>query len=159
MRLARLRALMLTALFAVPWRGHAQPVLDAGPGRDAAPSVTRVQYVAANPLLETLSTRLGISKMQAGRGVGAVLAMARGFLTDQDYQVIVAAVPEAEQLAEAAAAQGVVTRPIDDKDDLAAVFDRIGIPGAAAAKFVPVMRAWLVQQGADDAGDLVSRVM
>jgi hypothetical protein len=70
-----------------------------------------------------------------------------------------AAVPEGEQLARAAAEQGVVTRPIDDKDDRAAVCDRIGIPADAAAKFVPVMRSWLVDQGAPDAGDLLARVM
>jgi hypothetical protein len=132
------RVIVLAVLLAVPRLIEAQP---------------------ANPLLDTLSTRLGISTTQAGRGVGAVLAMARGFLTEQDYRVIAAAVPDAEQLAQAATAQGVVTRPIDDKDDLAAVFDQIGIPADAAARFVPVMRAWLVQQGAPDAGDLVSRVM
>ena len=112
-----------------------------------------------NPLLETLSERLGISITQAGRGVGAVLAMARGHLTAQDYQVITAAVPAADQLAEAASMQGVVTRPIDSKEDLAAVFDQLGIPHQAQVNFVPVMRAWLVFEGAPDAGDLVARVM
>jgi hypothetical protein len=112
-----------------------------------------------NPLLETLSERLGISTTQAGRGVGAVLAMARGHLTAQDYAVITAAVPAGEQLAEAAKMQGVVTRPIDSKEDLAAVFDQLGIPHEAQVNFVPVMRAWLVFQGAPDAGDLVARVM
>jgi hypothetical protein len=127
--------------------------------RERWPSAMPAQYLPANPLLKTLADRLGISITQAGRGVGAVLAMARGFLTEQDYDVIAAAVPDAGQLAEAAKAQGVVTRPIDDKDDLAAVFDQIGIPADAAANFVPVMRAWLVYQGAPDAGDLVARVM
>ncbi len=142
MSMARARVipstLLLAMLLAVPRLLDAQPT---------------------NPLLETLATQLGISTTQAGRGVGAVLAMARGFLTEQDYRVIAAAVPDADQLAKAAAEQGVVTRPIDDKDDLAAVFDRIGIPPDAAAKFVPVMRTWLVDQGAPDAGDLVARVM
>src|SRR5688572_28950184 len=94
-RARAIRLVLLAMLLAVP------RLLDAQP---------------ANPLLETLSTQLGISTTQAGRGVGAVLAMARGFLTEQDYRVIAAAVPDADQLAKAAAEQGVVTRPIDDKD-------------------------------------------
>ena len=84
-----------------------------------------------NPLLETLSEHLGISTTQAGRAVGAVLAMCRGHLTAQDYAVITAAIPAGEQLAEAAKVQGVVTRPIDSKEDLAAVFDQLGIPHRA----------------------------
>lgn len=111
----------------------------------------------ANPLLETLSTKLGISTTQAGQGVGAVLAMARGYLPEQDYDVIAAAVPGASQLLKAATVQGVVTRPINDRDDLATVFDEIGLSSEAAANFVPAMRAWLDERGFEDAGDLVSR--
>src|SRR5262245_33369438 len=104
-------------------------------GTHSRPAASRTAPTG-NGLIDTLAAQLGISPAQAGKGVGAVLAMARERLEEQDYATIVQAVPDAANIAEAATQEGVVTRPIEDADGLRSVLGEIGIRDAAAANFV-----------------------
>ena len=126
-------------------------------------SLIQSRVVLAAPpsaaLIAQLQGDLGLSEPQVRGGLGALLVFARDRLPQTQFNELATRIPNAEQIVEQARARGIVTRPLDDRDDYEATLGTLGIPSSTAKQFAPAVIQWLGAKGYDHERDILAGVL
>ncbi len=164
-------ALVLSTLTLV---STAQAQAPAPPATTSAPA-TEIAKSANPELVGMLTSQLGITPKQAEGGAGAVFSYAKGKLKAEDYTKVAKAVPGIDGLIKAApvlekkpagGAMGAVTGVASQVGGsagaaaaLAPSFQKLGVSGEAAGKFIPVVVGYVTKTGGASVGDLLGAVL
>jgi Protein of unknown function VcgC/VcgE (DUF2780) len=100
---------------------------------------------AANPLVSSLTSSLGVTPTQAIGGVGSMLSMAQQKLPAGTFDQIAKVVPGASQFLDGAKTLGLLNSPITDKAGLGKTSSGLGIKPETAAKMVPAVTDYVAK--------------
>lgn len=124
--------------------------------------VAPLQLQAAAPgqsIVPILQERLGMTETQVRGALGALLVFARERLTKADFDDLAETIPNADRIMQDIKLRGVVTGPLDDKDDYEAALSNLGIGQPLASHFAPAVLESLVATGHSRERDILARVI
>lgn len=139
------RGLALTAVACVAWNLFA-----AGLTAFAQSDESLVDY---------LQRRLGLTERQARGALGALLLFAREQLTKTDFDMLTRHVPNAAEIMYQVKLEGIVTAPIDDRDDYEATLAHLEIGQPLASRFAPAVLDYLQAAGHEEEHDLLEQAL
>jgi hypothetical protein len=109
---------------------------------------------AANPLIGTLTGKLGVTQDQAEGGIGSMLKLAQEKLNAGDFDQVAAVIPGAQKYLDKAKALGAYTSLIGNKQGLLGAFSKLGINADTAKKFLPAVENFVTKAGGSKTGAL-----
>ncbi len=137
---------------------------------DEAGGSETTPVAAGSGLVETLTSRLGISDQQASGGAGALLALAQASLSGKEWGQLTSLIPQAGALAgkvDLSQFDGGTLGAIGDLlgDDsgpsmanVMGAFDNLGLDVTSISSFVPVILDYLQQQGGAELVDTLTQL-
>jgi hypothetical protein len=118
----------------------------------AIPVTSSAANPFSNPLMATLTSKLGITQDQAEGGVGSMLTLAQEKLAKGDFDKIASVIPGASKYLDKAKSLGAVTGALGNGAGLTGAFSKLGINSETAAKFVPMVTKFVGKTGGKDLG-------
>jgi hypothetical protein len=122
---------------------------------------TQAATPASSPIVQHLTSKLGITADQAAGGAGAIFALAKQKLPASDFTKVAEAVPDIDTLIKAVpAATGgsgemmkAATSAVGGAASLAAPFQKLGMSPDMVGKFIPEVVSYVRAKGGDSAGN------
>ena len=121
------------------------------------PAQAQSQSQSAKQILPFMEERLGLSEYQVRGGIGVLLTFAQERLPKSQFDQLAKRLPSIDVLLEETHLRGIVSTPMDDKDDYEAVLAKLGIPTAKASQFASVVQEYLGTVGLYEERDTLSR--
>jgi hypothetical protein len=128
----------------------------AGLGLVSVASAGLTDSLTSIGLDSLLGKQLGITGDQSKGGIGAILGMAKGKLSADDYAKVAGAIPGADKYVAKAQSLGLLNKPIKDKSGLDGAFSKLGIPKDKSEKMVPTVTDLVGKVGGSEAQSLLS---
>ncbi|GAA5193696.1 DUF2780 domain-containing protein [Ferrimonas gelatinilytica] len=137
---------------------------------DEAVSSKATQGSGQDSLVDTLTSRLGVSDQQASGGAGALLALAQASLSGEEWGQLTSLIPQAGALAgkvDLSQFDGGTLGTLEDLlgDDkgpsmanVMGAFDNLGLDVTSISSFVPVILDYLQQQGGAELVDTLTQL-
>ena len=125
-------------------------------GLSSAASAGLTDSLTSAGLDSLLGKQLGLTSDQSKGGIGAILGMAKGKLSPDDYAKVASAIPGADKYVSKAKSLGLLDKPIKDKSGLDGAFSKLGIPQDKADKMVPTVTDLVGKAGGSRASSLLA---
>lgn len=126
----------------------------------AAEPMAMASQLAANPLVSTLSSSLGLNSQQAVGGAGALLALAQNTLSPENWTKVAGAVTGATDLIKAATVLGGGISPsARGLADLSGAFSKIGLTPDQVGAMVPALTDYVGKAAGADVGSALAEVL
>jgi hypothetical protein len=125
-------------------------------------------------IIEQLMSQLGVDEAQAQGGAGLLFKLAKDQLSSGDFGQLSTAIPEVDQLIEAApdtgggllgglgglaSAFGGKVGALGNLASLADGFQNLGLDSGMVAKFLPLVLSFVQSQGGDGLRDMLAGVL
>jgi len=94
--------------------------------------------IASNPLVSSLTSKLGVSPEQAVGGTGAMLGYAQNKLTPDQFSAVSNAIPGGSEITKAAAPM-LGGSPLQSLADVQGIFSKLGMSPETVSKFAPIL--------------------
>jgi hypothetical protein len=137
-------------------RRHAVALLAALPIGGYAQSLSSIASALKDPLLNVLTSQLGVTEKQAKGGVGSYLTLLKEKLPKRDFNKIASLVPGASGYLESARKLGAVVGPLKNLAGLTGALGKLGMTPATAAEFTPTMTDYLGKLGGSNVQSLLA---
>jgi hypothetical protein len=119
-------------------------------------------YAQARPgqsIIPQLEQRLGLTESQIRGALGALLVFAREKLPKTEFDDFAQRIPNAEMIMQEVKQRGIVTRPLDDRDDYEASLASLGIGQPLASQFGPAVVDYLGAAGFSHERNVIARLV
>lgn len=113
----------------------------------------------ARSIVPLLQEQFGLNESQVRLALGALLVFARERVPKPEFDRLAQRFPNAEQAMQAVKMQGVVTGPLDDRDEYEAALASVGLPQPVASKFAPAVLEYLAAAGYQDERNILAQVL
>ena len=110
-------------------------------------------------IVSQLSKQVGVSKAQAGGGLGSVLAFAREKLSGPEFDKLAAVIPGADKYLKMAKDLGAVTGNLGDMKGLTGALGNLGMNPEQSAKFPSAVTDQVGKLGGADLGKLLGGIL
>jgi len=114
-----------------------------------------VESLASNPMISSLSSGLGLSANQAIGGAGALLGIAKGNLTADNFKKVEDAIPASKEIMDSGLKMGGLSEDkVKSMADLSGSLGKMGLNQAQVTSMVPAMGDFMTKGGNTEAADL-----
>lgn len=103
--------------------------------------------------------KLGVTPEQAIGGAGALLNLAQGKLSADDFTKVAGSIPNLDELMKQAKDLGAITGPITSMAGVEDSFSKLGMNKDMVGKFVPEITNFVTKNGGAEVGNLLSSVL
>jgi hypothetical protein len=110
-------------------------------------------------IIPILQERLGLSETQVRGALGALLVFVRERLPKPEFDDLAETIPNADRIMQDVKLRGIVTGPLDDRDDYEAALSNLGIGQPLAGQFAPAVLDSLAATGHSRERDILARVI
>lgn len=100
--------------------------------------------------------KLGVTPDQAIGGVGALMNLAQGNLSTENFTKVASAIPNLNQLMDQAKGLGAFTGPITDMAGVDAAFEKLGMDKGKVNQFIPEITDFATKNGGQEVGNLLA---
>lgn len=118
--------------------------------------------VAAPParsIIPQLQEQFGLNESQVRGALGALLVFARERLPKPEFDQLAQRIPNAERAMQDVKLQGIVTGPLDNRDEYEASLSSLGIGQPLASQFAPAVLGYLRAAGYEQERDILAGVL
>jgi hypothetical protein len=118
--------------------------------------------IAAQParsIVPQLQEQFGLSESQVRGALGALLVFARERLSKPAFDDLAQRFPNAEAAMQEVKLRGVVTGPLDDRDEYEASLSNLGIRQPLASQFAPAVLQYLAAAGYERERDMLAGIL
>jgi Protein of unknown function VcgC/VcgE (DUF2780) len=123
-----------------------------------APHADTFAQQSARDIIPQLQQQFGLNEGQVRGALGALLVFAREELTKVDFDALAQRIPNADAAMHEVKMRGVVTGPIDDRDEYEDVLVKLGVAEQSAPQFAPAVLDYLAAAGYERERDMLARV-
>ncbi|HEY6644076.1 DUF2780 domain-containing protein [Povalibacter sp.] len=126
------------------------------------PLLLTAHAVGARPgqlIIPQLQEQFGLTEFQVKGALGALLVYARDRLPRPEFDELAARIPNADQIMQQVKQRGIVTGPLDDRDDYENSLASLGIGQPLASQFAPAVVEQLGAAGFYRERDMLRRVL
>ncbi len=102
--------------------------------------------------------KLGVTPDQAIGGVGALMNLAEGKLSADDFTKVAGAFPDLDNIMKQAEGLGAFTGPLSDMAGVESSFEKLGMDKSKVSEFIPEVSNFASQKGGKEVSDLLSGV-
>lgn len=113
----------------------------------------------ARSIIPQLQEQFGLNETQVRGALGALLVFARDRLSKPAFDELAQRFPNAEAAMQAAKSSGVVTGPLDDREEYEASLSKLGIGQPLASQFAPAVVGYLRAAGYEREGDGLAQIL
>jgi hypothetical protein len=120
------------------------------------------QVIAAQParsIVPHLQQQFGLNESQVLGALGALLVFARDQLSKPEFDDLAERFPNAERAMQEVKQRGVVTGPLDDRDEYEASLSNLGIGQPLASQFAPAVLQYLAAAGYEREQDVLAGIL
>jgi hypothetical protein len=103
-------------------------------------------------------TKLGVTPDQAIGGAGALLNLAQGQLSAENFTKVAEAIPNLNTLMEQAKGLGAFTGQLTDMTGVNTAFEKLGMDKSKVNQFIPEITGFASKNGGEEVGNLLSGV-
>jgi hypothetical protein len=114
---------------------------------------------SAQSIIPQLQEQFGLNESQVRLALGALLVFARERIPKPEFDRLAQRIPNAERAMQEVKRQGVVTGPLDDRDEYEAALSSVGMGQPVAAEFAPAVLGYLAAAGYEGERDILARVL
>lgn len=114
---------------------------------------------SARSIVPQLQEQFGLSESQVHLALGALLVFARERIPKPEFDRLAQRIPNADRAMQQVKMQGVVTGPLDDRDEYEAALARVGLPEPVASQFAPAVLGYLAAAGYEDERNILAGVL
>jgi hypothetical protein len=100
--------------------------------------------------------KLGVTPDQAIGGVGALMNLAQGKLSADDFSKVAGSIPNLDQLMKQAEGLGAFTGPLTSMAGVESSFEKLGMDKSKVSEFVPEVTNFASKNGGQDVGNLLN---
>lgn len=111
------------------------------------PSAQAIAAQSARSIVPQLQEHFGLNETQVHLALGALLVFVRERLPKPEFDRLAQRIPNADRAMQQVKMQGVVTGPLDDRDEYEAALAGVGLPQPMAAQFAPAVLEYLAAAG------------
>ena len=115
--------------------------------------------VRISSLIPYLEDRFELSEGQVKGALGALLVFARNRLPKPEFDQLAERVPDPEHIMQQVKLQGIVTRPLRDREDYEKALSSLGIGPTIASQFAPAVIEYLGALGFSQERDMLARIL
>lgn len=123
------------------------------------PSEQAIAQQSARSIIPQLQEQFGLSESQVHLALGTLLVFARERIPKPEFDRLAQRIPNADRAMELVKMQGVVTGPLDDRDEYEAALASVGLPQPMAAQFGPAVLGYLSAAGYEDERNILAAVL
>jgi hypothetical protein len=113
----------------------------------------------ADPLIQMLTSQLGVTTNQAQGGVGSMLTLAKERLNGMDFSALTKLIPASDTYMKAATDLGAVTGPVGDKAGLTSSFSKLAMGFDMVGRFSGVLSDFVGKAGGEPAKNLLAAAL
>jgi hypothetical protein len=110
-------------------------------------------------IIPQLQEQFGLNEGQVRGALGALLVFAREKLPKVEFDRFAQRIPNADAAMQEVKMRGVVTSPIDDRDEYEEVLVKLGMGEATASQFAPAVLGYLNAAGYGPERDMLARIL
>lgn len=122
-----------------------------------APAIAAQQ--SARSIIPQLQEQFGLNETQVRGALGALLVFARERLSKPAFDDLAQRFPNAEAAMQDVKLRGVVTGPLDDREEYEASLSKLGIGQPLASQFAPAVLQYLRAAGYEREGDSLAQIL
>lgn len=124
-----------------------------------APSEQAIAAQSARSIIPQLQEQFGLNESQVRLALGTLLVFARERLPKPEFARLAQRIPNAERAMQEVKMQGVVTGPLDGRDEYEAALSSVGMGQPVASQFAPAVLGYLAAAGYESERDILARVL
>lgn len=113
----------------------------------------------ARSIIPQLQQQFGLNETQVRGALGALLVFARERLSKPAFDDLAERFPNADAAMQDVKMRGVVTGPLDDRDEYEASLSKLGIGQPLASQFAPAVLQYLRAAGYEREGDSLAQIL
>jgi hypothetical protein len=114
---------------------------------------------SARSIIPQLQEQFGLNESQVRGALGALLVFARERLPKPEFDQLAQRIPNAERAMQDVKLQGIVTGPLDDRDEYERALSSLGLGQPLASQFAPAVLEYLAAAGYERERDILARVL
>lgn len=114
---------------------------------------------SARSIIPQLQEQFGLNEQQVRGALGALLVFARERLPKPEFDQLAQRIPNAERAMQDVKLQGIVTGPLDNREEYEAALSSLGIGQPLASQFAPAVLSYLGAAGYERERDILARVL
>jgi hypothetical protein len=103
--------------------------------------------------------KLGVTPDQAIGGVGALMNLAQGKLSADDFKTVAGAIPNLDKIMKQTEGLGAITGPITSLSGVENSFEKLGMDKSKVTEFIPEITNFAAKSGGDEVGKLLGGVL
>lgn len=103
--------------------------------------------------------KLGVTPEQAIGGAGALMNLAQGKLSADDFSKVAGSIPNLDELMKQAEGLGAFTGQLTDMAGVENSFEKLGMDKSKVSEFVPEITNFASKNGGQEVGNLLSGVL
>jgi Protein of unknown function VcgC/VcgE (DUF2780) len=124
-----------------------------------AQSLTDLAGAMKDPLISSLTSKLGVTDSQAKGGMGSLLTLAKEKMGGGDFGKLTALMPQASKYMDTAKQLGAVAGPLVNKKGLDGALSKLGMKPETVSKFVPTVTDYIGKLGGDSAKSMLTNAL
>jgi hypothetical protein len=129
------------------------------PSVSLAQSLTDLAGAMKDPLISSLTSKLGVTDSQAKGGMGSLLTLAKEKMSGGDFGKLTALLPQATKYMDTAKQLGAVVAPLVNMKGLDGALSKLGMKPETVSKFVPTVTDYIGKLGGDSAKSLLTNAL
>ena len=114
---------------------------------------------SARSIIPQLQEQFGLSESQVRGALGALLVFARQRLPKPEFDQLAQRIPNAERAMQDVKLQGIVTGPLDDREEYEESLSNLGMGQPLASQFAPAVLGYLAAAGYERERDILAGVL